>query len=97
MQRDGFDGVGWLETEHPAVEPQLGLLSADDVGGLSEADGGLLAVEPPRELATHFAYAVLGPLLDEALFHPSRPPAPAAVERHARDAARRFLRAARPD
>lgn len=61
------------------------------------ADRGLLAAGPPRELASHFAYSVLGPLLDEALFHPSRPPAPAAVERHARDAARRFLRAARPD
>lgn len=71
----------------------LGALTAGFAGLV---DRGLLAAEPSRDLATQFAYGVLGPLVDEALFRPTQALPDPVVERQARAGARHFLHASRP-
>lgn len=55
---------------------------------------GLLVVDDPAEAAARFAYSVVGPAQDRALFTGSTPD-PDEVERNARAAARAFLAAHR--
>jgi hypothetical protein len=58
--------------------------------------GDLAADIDPIEAARAFAYLVLGPLIDQALFHPAQPPGSDEIEAHARAAAVAFSRAFGP-
>jgi TetR/AcrR family transcriptional repressor of mexJK operon len=62
--------------------------------GLAAMDeAGELDIPDPREAAEQFAYAVLGPLQDQALLRPDQPLTVSTVAAHARNAAGRFTRA----
>lgn len=81
-----------LAAHYWARSPQRVL---DALGGAFArlADRGLLAVDDPATAAEHFAYLVLGRLLDRGMFHLETAADPERARRHADRAAAVFLAA----
>jgi TetR/AcrR family transcriptional regulator, mexJK operon transcriptional repressor len=71
--------------------PQRGLAAvAEGLGSL--VDRGLLAIDDLELAAAHFAYLVLGPLIDQALFLAGEGISPEQIERYAVAGVESFLR-----
>jgi TetR/AcrR family transcriptional repressor of mexJK operon len=57
------------------------------------AEGGLLWIEDPTAAAGHFAYLVLGPMIDKALFHPHAKLSDAEISHYANTGVHVFIAA----
>ncbi len=53
----------------------------------------LLRIDNPAMAADHFAYLVLGPIIDKALFHPLAEVTDSEIARHAAEGVRVFIAA----
>jgi TetR/AcrR family transcriptional regulator, mexJK operon transcriptional repressor len=84
-----------LAAAYYAQAPQRGLAAVSEgLGSLVER--GLLAIDDLDLAAAHFAYLVLGPLIDQALFLPHEGRAPDQIERYAVAGVAAFLRSYSP-
>jgi TetR/AcrR family transcriptional repressor of mexJK operon len=83
-----------LATAYFARAPQQGL-DAVARGLASLAERALLGIDDAEMAAVHFAYLVLGPLIDQALFHPTSPAGDEQIERFTVSGVRAFLAAYR--
>jgi TetR/AcrR family transcriptional repressor of mexJK operon len=68
-------------------------LEAIEVGLRGLVDRGLLRIDDLPTAAGQFAYLVLGPIVDQALFHPHSEVAESEIEHHAGSGVRVFLAA----
>jgi TetR/AcrR family transcriptional repressor of mexJK operon len=57
------------------------------------ADRGVLRIDDIETAADHFAYLILGPLIDKALFHPQSKVTAAMIEHYASSGVRAFVAA----
>jgi TetR/AcrR family transcriptional regulator, mexJK operon transcriptional repressor len=84
-----------LAAAYYAQALQRGLAAvAEGLGLLVER--GELAIDDLELAAAHFAYLVLGPLIDQALFLPNEDIGPAQIERYAVAGVQSFLRSYSP-
>ncbi len=68
-------------------------LEAIEVGLQGLVDRDLLRIDDPATAAGHFAYVILGPMIDKALFHPHSKVTESEIEYHAVTGVRVFLAA----